>query len=496
MIPFRKTVLATVVGSTLLATALPALAKDDASNAALLKLLQQQSEQIKQLEARLAAIEAQKATGAATPAPVDEVTAQAAAKKAEVDAAIADSQQSQLDVLQAQVAQIASGGGTGNGGSGTVRWNDGGPEFRSPDGFFTFHPRGRVLLDYSSTRGSAYDARNINGTEGRDLRLGGEGSIGALGYKIDVDFSDQLTSVKDAWISYDAKILGLPAEFTLGNKLKDRSIDGSGTLSRQPFMERNAVASVGQGVNGYYGLGGFVKLYGDRWHLGMSITGDDLDNVGTESDSPMYAVRGHWNPLVFSQGFVHLGAWYYYEKVAADVTTINNTPRIGQDFNDNLRVSASSIADPTQDEAYGYEVGGVFRSLWAFGEYTKRTIDSATTDVSDRTATSISAGWLLTGEKPGFSRRSGVWSGTKVLSPVTSGGWGGWEVATRFDRYDFRDLPKGGDGRSTTIGVNWYLNDWSRLMFDYVDWTTNNRVGSYQGPDSGHSIGVRAQVVW
>lgn len=495
MIPFRKTALAATIGGTLLACTLPAQAAD-VSNAELLRLVRQQAEQIQQLEARLAAVEAQ-AHGAATAgaaAPgADAPAAQAASTQAQIDAAIADTQQTQLDALQAQLAQLAAGGVSGGG---NVRWTDGGPEFRSADGFFSFHPRGRVLLDFSHTDGSAYAARNISGTEARDLRLGAEGSMGALDYKIDVDFSDQATSVKDAWIAYDTRLLGIPATFTLGNRLKDRSIDGSGTLSRQPFMERNAVASVGQGVNGYYGVGGFVKLYGDGWHLGASITGDDLDNTGTDSDSIMYAVRAHWNPLKGAQGFVHVGSWYWYEKLADDVTSINNTPRIGQDFNDNLRVSASSIASPTQDEAYGYELGGVWRSFWTFGEYTKRTIDSASTDVSERVATSVSAGWLLTGEKPGFSRRSGIWAGTKVLNPVTSGGWGAWELAARFDRYDFRDLPKGGNGRGSTIGVNWYLNDWSRLMFDYVDWSTDNRVGDYKGPDSGQSIGVRAQAVW
>jgi len=497
MIPFHKTALALAIGGTLLAGALPASAQDDPSNASLMELIRQQAEQIRRLEARLAAVEAQKggAPAANTSDADDALAAQQATTRAQVEAAVADSQQSQLDILQAQVAQLSAGGVSGGGG-GNVRWTRGGPEFRSADGFFTFHPRGRVQLDFSHTSGSGYGARNISGTEARALRLGGEGSIGALNYKLDVDFADQQTSVKDAWISYELRMLGIPTEVTLGNRLKDRSIDASGTISRQPFMERNAVASLGQGVNGYYGLGAFVKWFGDGWHLGASITGDDLDNTGNESDSIMYAVRGHWNPLRGAQGFVHLGSWYWYEKLADDVTSINNTPRIGQNFNDNLRVSASSIANPKQDEAWGYELGGVYRSFWAFGEYTKRTIDSASTDVSDRKATSISTGWLITGEKPGFSRRSGIWAGTKVLSPVTSGGWGAWELVARFDRYDFRDLPNGGDGRSSTFGVNWYLNDWSRVMLNYVDWHTDNRVGNYKGDDGGQSVGVRAQLVW
>lgn len=483
MTPYRKTVIATVIGSSLLALTLPAHA-DDAANAALLKLIQQQAEQIERLEKRLAAIEAQTPQGDAAPSSLS----------AEVQAAIADSRQGELETLQAQVAQIAAGGGGGD--SGNISWRNGGPEFSSADGFFTFRPRGRILLDYSGTRGSVYDDRNINGTEARDLRMGFEGELGQFGYKLDVDFADQATSVKDAWLSYGTRAFGLPVDLFLGNRLKDRSIDGSGTLSRQPFMERNAVASLSQGVNGYYGLGGFVKVYGSSWHLGMSVSGDDLDNTGDESDSVMYSVRGHWNPLKMRQGFVHLGSWYYYEKLADDVTSINNTPRIAQNFNDNLRVSSGAIADPDRDEAYGYEVGGVFRNFWAFGEYAKRTIQTDSDEVIDRKATSISSGWLLTGEKPGFSSRSGIWTTTRVLRPVTDGGWGAWEIAVRFDRYDFREAPNGGDGRSSTIGVNWYLNDWSRLMLDYVDWHTDNKVGSYKDYDAGSSIGLRTQVVF
>lgn len=488
MIPFRKTLIAGAAGAVL-ALSLPARADDAQSNAELLRLLKAQAAQIEELRARLATLEARQAGAPAAPSAAAQ---QAAEKKAEVDAAVAATQQSQIETLQAQIAQLGAGGGSSGGGN--IRWIHGGPQLRSSDGFFTFEPRGRIMLDYSGTFGSAYDARNIKGTTARNARLGAAGDIGKLSYKIDVDFADDLTSVKDAWIGYSTRLFDHPVEYYLGNRLKDRGIDGSGTLSRQPFMERNAVASLGAGVNGYYGLGGYVKVFGANWHVGASITGDDLDNTGDTSDSLMYSVRATYAPIKARQGFVHLGSWYYYEKLGDDVTSINNTPRIAQFFNDNLRVSASSIADPTRDEAYGYELGGVFRNFWTLGEWTRRRIDSSSADVVDRHASSVSAGWLVTGEKPGFSSRSGVWGTTKVLSPVTSGGWGAFEIAVRFDRYDFRDAPKGGTGEGNTIGLNWYLNDWARLMLDYVDWNTNNRVGSYQGPDDGKSIGLRAQI--
>ncbi len=120
-------------------------------------------------------------------------------------------------------------------------------------------------------------------------------------------------------------------------------------------------------------------------------------------------------------------------------------------------------------------------------------INSSTVDSVDEKATSVYAGWLITGEKPGFSSRSGVWGATRVLRPVTDGGIGAFELLAR---YDFTDAPRGGEGDAWTLGLNWYLNNWSRLMLNYLHWETDNLVGAYQGPDSGNTLGVRAQVVF
>ena len=46
------------------------------------------------------------------------------------------------------------------------------------------------------------------------------------------------------------------------------------------------------------------------------------------------------------------------------------------------------------------------------------------------------------------------------------------------------------------MALNWHLNNIARLSLNYYDWTTDNKVGSYQGEDSGESIALRAQVVF
>ncbi|WP_367380644.1 OprO/OprP family phosphate-selective porin [Stenotrophomonas cyclobalanopsidis] len=489
----NRAALAAAAAGCLSLAAPHALAAPPATEAELRAQVQQQAEQLRQqsalleaLSARLAALEHAAPAGGAAVAAADPVQAQVAT-------AIASTRQDDMALLQAQVAQLAA---TGGGGGGNTRWRKGGPEFRSSDGQFTFHPRGRVLVDFSSTHGSGFAARNITGTDLASGRLGAEGQMGPLGYKIDADFAGNEVSLKDTYLSWDTRLGALPTEVYLGNKLKDRGLDGGSSGTATPFMSRNAVASVGAQQSGYYGLGLTTKLIGEGWHASLAVTGDDIGNDSTASDTIAYLARAHWNPLRGQQGFVHLGGWYWYEDLGNDVTSINKTSPVALGWNGNVRVSASSIANVTDNRAWGLELGGVYRSLWGFAEQTVRTIESSTVDAVEQKATSVYAGWLITGEQPGFSRRSGVWGTTRVLRPVQEGGWGAVELAARYDRYDYLDAARGGEGTAWTLGMNWYLNNWSRLMVNYVHWKTDNKVGAFQGPDSGNTVGVRAQVAF
>lgn len=485
---------ALAAGALLGLAALPALAADTATETELRELIrlqaaqiEQQSAQLQALNQRLDAMGAPAVAGAPAAAPADGVQAQ-------IDAAVADTRQDDMAILQAQVAQLAAGGGGGGGGN--VSWRRGGPEFRSSDRSFTFNPRGRVLVDFSSTHGSSFDDRNITGTNLRQARLGAQGNIGALGYKIDAELSDNTVSLSDAYLSWDTMLGSIPTEFYVGNKLKDRAIDSSTTLTRTPFMERNAVASVGMPASGYFGLGVQMKMIGQNWHTSFGVTGDDVGNTGTETDSLTYSFRGHVNPIKRPAGFLHVGGWYVHEDYGIDTNRINRTPRVASRFNDNVRVSASAINDVTGEKVWGAELGGTFRNFWAFAETSETTLRSTSVGDVDQKAHSAYAGWLITGEKPGFSARSGVWGTTRVARPVTDGGIGAWELATRYDKYDFTDARRGGEADSWTLGLNWYLNNWSRVMFNYVRWNTDNQVGAYAGQDAGNTFNIRTQVVF
>ncbi|WP_052697790.1 OprO/OprP family phosphate-selective porin [Luteibacter yeojuensis] len=490
-------------------TAMPAVAAQGVSNAELLKLIKAQAAEINELKQRLSAVEGARpaaptaiASAPAARAPAADAgtgapaTDEAARRDAQVSNAIADTRESEMAVAMAR----GSGGKAAGGGSG-ARWGRGGeagPTFRSDDGFFTFKPDGRLLFDVSRTSGSGYETRNITGSQVTSARLGGEGTIGALGYHVEADFADNEVALRQTYLTYTTQVFGNRTKFYLGNFLKDLGTEGSSESARVPFMLRNAATAVGQPVVSYFGMGGQMRMWGDGWHVSLSVNGNAPNSAssGTSTDSTTYLTRAHWNPIKGADGFIHVGGWYYYEKISDGVTSINNTPSIAADYNDNLAVSASSVANPTQDHGKGFELGGVYRNFWMVNEYGKRTIDSSTADSVSRHGSSFAAGWMITGEAPGFSQRSGSWKAVKVNDPVTSGGWGAFELAGRVDHYDYADAPRGGKGKSYTLGLNWYLNDWSRLMLNYVHWNTDNKVGSFQGPDAGNTVSMRAQVVF
>lgn len=69
-------------------------------------------------------------------------------------------------------------------------------------------------------------------------------------------------------------------------------------------------------------------------------------------------------------------------------------------------------------------------------------------------------------------------------------------LLARYDNYDFKDAPRGGDGHAITVGGNWYLNDIFDVKLNYIRWKTDNIVGDFPGKDDGNTILLRGEVVF
>lgn len=109
--------------------------------------------------------------------------------------------------------------------------------------------------------------------------------------------------------------------------------------------------------------------------------------------------------------------------------------------------------------------------------------------------------YFLTGEHWGYDRRQGVYDRPKVHENVflvrdengkTCYGLGAWEVAYRYSYADLNDNGiNGGQLSQHTFGLNWYLNDNTRLQFNYLNAQRNVATPAISGTVNG--FGLQAQ---
>ena len=428
--------------------------------------LQEQATRIEQLEARLQALE----RPSAPPQGADEALAK------------------RLDSLEQNQRKTPQ-----------VSWSRGLPQLTSADGKSTFRPRGRLLLDASSTGGSDYAARQLSGSEVRSVRLGIEGTHGPIGWVLEGDFANNKVAWKSAYVSYQHVLLGKPAELTVGNRLNDRGLDGSSGTINTPFQDRNTVGTTLLPQRGAFGVGLTERWFGQDWHASVSMAGNDL-NSSNGNDSVALAARAHWNPLKSEAATMHLGAWSFAEHIAKGATGALRSASIGGHFNQQVKVLPGVMPEPRESLAYGLEWAMFSGPFWSSAEWGRRELRSRATlpgsDHRQHEAYAVSAGWFLAGGSPAYLSRSGTWGRVKVAQPVGAGGAGAWELKLRYEAADYTDLLQGGKGDAFTFGANWYWNDFSRVMLDVVRWSTRSRTGAYQGPDDGYTVNARFQVAF
>ena len=109
------------------------------------------------------------------------------------------------------------------------------------------------------------------------------------------------------------------------------------------------------------------------------------------------------------------------------------------------------------------------------------------------------ASYFLTGENRGYSRETGIsdrvypfenFFRVRGGGPIITG-TGAWEVAIRLSQIDLTDAGiLGGRLTDLTVGLNWYLNPWAKMTFNYVHPMLQS--GTH-GPSTADIFGIRAQ---
>lgn len=370
-----------------------------------------------------------------------------------------------------------------------VKWK-GGPRLQTRDGNFVFQPTGRVMSDFWTTTGSNDDDRNITGTEVRRARIGMQGNLYKhIKYKAEIEFADEEVAARSLYVAW----LDDYWQVYLGYKTTDYSFNAQTSSKYTELMERAVIVEGMRPETGRQAVGATLVIGGDNWHVSAAALGDDIDNPGVENDSFTLASRAHWAPLHDDGQVLHLGGWFWYEDFNRR-RDVDEATRIGNHFNDNVRVRSGDVIGARHSHAYGAELAGAWGPFSFASEYARRDIDASGLggDYVGHQGFYASAGLFLTGENRAYDAEGGSWGRVKPLHPVTDGGLGAWQLAGRFDYVDYDDpLVAGDKAHALTLGLNWHPISHARIMANWVYWDI---VGA--NDDGGHHFGMRAQVDW
>lgn len=485
-----KVLLLSGVALVALTTATPTLAQSASPDQAeLIALVRSQAQEIAALRSRLDKIEG----AGVTAAPRAPARLEIGANRQPVanDDSVTETTGPQIvtpDLADQSVAQVIAAAKEAAGV--TTEWKGGLPTFRSPDGFYMFKMRGRIISHASTTFGSDYNTRNITTTGMRALRIGLEGGAGPhFFYQFENDFADNVSDVGTAFVGWRDTVGDISYDVRFGNMFNDRSFEGSSGSDAPSFLERNVVATAIIPQRGFYGISIMPRVFWNSGHASITLSGDSMDAKQSVSDSRTLMARAHWNPIKTDRSTLHLGVWGFDEDLAVGGGTLTRNTVIGGRFNGALRVSTGTVTGGTGTRGYGAEAGGYVGPFWVMGEVGERkaALDAGRPDLVTK-AWSLSSGYFITGELPPYNARLGTFAQPKVRNPVLRGGPGAVEVLARYENIDYSGVPTAGDGWAATGGVNWYLDNVIRLQFNVIHWSATNRSGAYPTKDSGQTV--------
>lgn len=353
----------------------------------------------------------------------------------------------------------------------TVQWR-GAPQWSNDT--LTFKVRGRVYEDYvhqdvNRETGVDFEASN---TRLRTARLGVEGAWNAnWAYKAEVNFTQNQAQWEDLILEYKPNDT---TSIMLGN-FKTVSLENITSSRYITFMERGAfndVLGIGRVMNAQ------AKLNGQNWTAAAAISGDSVNNADVSTnlstgsrEQVAYSARVTYAPIMTDTTNLHLGAWAR-RRDRGDQSNftyaVRNNTNYGAQY---TTTGAVGVAD-TQ---IGLEGALVHKSFSVQGEWAHIDADRLAGASSDGQAFYVYASWFPTGEMRRYEANKGEFNRTRILSPVTSDGWGAVELGVRYDNVDLTEFPVGGEYSAWTFGANWYPHPYVRFMANYSIAENDNR---------------------
>ncbi len=382
---------------------------------------------------------------------------------------------------------------------------------------------GRIQVDVASFSQDLESVQQVanaqNGFEFRRVRLGCHGlAFEVVDYQIEVDFPNgdpdtatrQSTAFKDTYLGVtELPFLGnvRVGHFKEPFGLEELTSDNFPTFLERSLGDEGAFAPARN-----LGLMAFNHTDDERatWAIGVFAADSPDQPALYQNDDGGYALtlRGTFLPWYDEpsggRGLLHTGLAYSFRDAADNVVRFRVRPEAHL---------GPQIVNLTLDQAENWQLLGaeaalVYGPLSLQSEFFGSVVDRGQGVSQTFTGCYAYVSYFLTGENRPYRRSTGVFDRVRPYENFfrvrdanddIRTGKGAWELAYRYSYVDFLDglVTTNGAGRvfDHTIGVNWYLNPYARVMFNYVN-SRADRVTDGSLIRDGHMdiFEVRAQV--
>jgi phosphate-selective porin OprO and OprP len=336
------------------------------------------------------------------------------------------------------------------------------PKFATEDGNYTFNVGGFVQTDGAVFADDESD--QPNGTTLRRARLNVSGTINKeWGYKFENDFADNSSRITYAFVSYS----GLkPVTLTLGQFKEPFSLEELTSDRYTTFLERASVNIFAPSRT----IGFQADTHGKNWSLAAGVFGASSGTASSDDEQAALTARATYAPLYEKTRSVHLGIAGSMRKPDESTNSyrfsVRPESRIANVTND-----TGNIVNADNSYLIGLEAATVWDSLSLQGEYIMNRVTRDGAPDVDLNGGYVQASWFMTGESRNYNPEKGVFERISPRNPfsIKDGGAGAWELAARYSTLDLTDSTvDGGDLHNYTLGVNWYINNYMRVLADYI----------------------------
>ncbi len=348
---------------------------------------------------------------------------------------------------------------------------------------------GRIQFDGAtmSSDDPSVDAQLLDGTEFRRARLFASGSFNEwVIFKLQIDFADSFAltttdsgndvvttrespAFKDVFIHFQ----NLPGVggITAGHFKEPFSLEEKTSSKYITFMERARPNVFAASRNNGLMFSNEIKDGRMTWAAGV-FAETDQDGRST-SNGANYVARITGLPWSKGDGkFLHFGLSLSHRK--PDEGFINYESRIGTHLAGKLINAGGIPAD--ENNLWDAEVAWVNGRFSAQGEYIASSAETDTSDVDTSGYYAQVSIFVTRGDHRTYKNRFGSFG--RVVPgnsfEIRKGGSGAVELALRYSSLDFSETVLGEEYSNVTFGANWYLNKYTRLVFNASTFEAEN----------------------